>query len=250
MSISLALGVGVNRLRKPVAVNNSNDPPITEVTGAMAFNGTNAHVIYPASSDYDVGTSADFSIEWNMWFQSANAFPRVFSIGEYMVNGGIKLGVSIETNTLYFWAGGGYVAALGLASYINSWNHFMIYRSSGTLVIKRNYSQIYSAANSTYIGGSSEPMAIGAENASSTASARFKGYITDFHFVKEGINTASNVSSKPASRPEASVAGTKLFLKALTDDNKAVDSSPSAHVASASTIAWRASTPWEPAPIM
>jgi hypothetical protein len=183
--------------------------------GSITLNGTNQYLSVPASSDFSLGTG-DFTIEWMQKMQPGfNNWPRVFTIGQYPST---TIGVSIENGVLYFWANGSYRFSQSVTN-LDVWDHFAITRSSGTMRIFRNGTQMGSDFTYTSsISNSSKTLYIGTEI---TASTYFTGQITNFHWVTGTAKYTANFS-KPSNAFTA-ISGTKLLLRFLDSANPLLD---------------------------
>jgi hypothetical protein len=92
------------------------------------------------------------------------------------------MGVSIESSTFYGWFKG----ATGFGSvtpYKNAWVHFAVVRSSSSLKVYKNGTQLGSAsANSTNFTNTAYALTIGRETGG-VAGTQFGGYMTNFRWV-------------------------------------------------------------------
>lgn len=145
------------------------------------ISSVNSFLTSPASTDWTLGTG-DFTIEWFAYQTTANANPRVFSIGTYQT---ADIAVSIEGGIFYVWEEGGtprYSSSSAVST--NTWYHWAIVRQNGTTRVYRNGTLRESAyADSYTIDTGSTALTVGNETTRSTASA-FIGYITSFRWVK------------------------------------------------------------------
>jgi len=141
----------------------------------------NSYLTSPASTDWSLGTG-DFTIEWFAYQTTANANPRIFSIGTYST---ADIAVSIEGGIFYFWEEGPlprYSSSSAVST--NTWYHWAIVRENGTTRVYRNGTLRESAYTDSFnIATGSTALSIGNETTTSTFSA-FIGYITSFRWVK------------------------------------------------------------------
>ena len=137
-------------------------------------------ISFPGSQDWAVGTG-DFTLEWFGYQTNTTQFQRVFSVGDYP---NIKIGVSIESSTFYYWANNSFRYSSAGATSVNTWYHWAVVRASGTTRIYRDGSlrgtsfadtnNITENATSLYIGNTNTP----------ATNAAWVGYITNFRWVK------------------------------------------------------------------
>lgn len=140
----------------------------------------NSYISFPGSNDWAVGTG-DFTVEWFGYQTNTSQFQRVFSVGDYP---NIKIGVSIESSTFYYWANDSFRYSSASSTSVNTWYHWAVVRASGTTRIYRDGSlrgssfsdtnDITENATSLYIGNTNTP----------ATNAAWVGYITNFRWVK------------------------------------------------------------------
>jgi hypothetical protein len=141
---------------------------------------TSSYITTPGSTDWAVGTG-DFTIEWFGYQSNTSQFQRVFSVGDYP---SIKIGVSIESATFYYWANDSFRYSSSGATVTNTWYHWAVVRQSGTTRVYRNGTLLGSSiADSNNITNSTTALVIGNTNTFATNSA-FVGNITNFRFIK------------------------------------------------------------------
>lgn len=147
------------------------------------FNGTSTGVItYPGSTDWAVGTG-DFTIEWfsRQSNLSSPAFQRVFSVGNFPT---IKIGVSIESGTFYYWANNSFRYSSSSASQVNVWIHWAVVRSSGVTRVYKNGSLLGSQITDTNnITDNTTSLTIG-NTLTPADNAALIGNLTNFRWVK------------------------------------------------------------------
>jgi hypothetical protein len=140
----------------------------------------NSVITFPASTDWAVGTG-DFTIEWFGYQTNTSQFQRVFSVGNYPT---IKIGVSIETSTFYYWANNSFRYNSAGATTTNTWYHWAVVRSSGTTRVYRDGTLRGSSISDTNdITDSTTNFTIG-NTLTPATNAAWVGYITNFRWVK------------------------------------------------------------------
>ena len=140
----------------------------------------NSVITFPASTDWAVGTG-DFTIEWFGYQTNTSQFQRVFSVGNYPT---IKIGVSIESSTFYYWANNSYIYSSAGATTTNTWYHWAVVRSSGTTRVYRDGTLRGSSISDTNnITDSTTNFTIG-NTLTPATNAAWVGYITNFRWVK------------------------------------------------------------------
>jgi len=235
----IALGTALSLLS---AITLSVAPKASaSANGSISLDGTNDWLTFPASSDWTIGTNEDFTIEWWQFNNDTTSlFPRIFSVGSYP---SASIAVSQESGTLYFWMGGAFRASASMSSTNRTWEKYAVTRTSGTIRIFKNGTQIGSsvAGNTTAATDSLSSLYIGREQ--NDARTIFRGYITDFNFVK-GLSKYSTNYSTPTV-PISASAESKLLLNAASESTKFSDSSSGAKTATAAgNPAWISSSPY------
>jgi len=196
-------------------------------TGSAQFGGSGQYLSVAASSDFAVGTG-DFTVEWWQYMtatpsdSAVSNWPRV-----WWVDG--SFGVSIENSpdpTFYFWLGGANAIATltnFTSNYKNRWIHFAATRTSSTLRVFANGTQLGSnITNTSNITNSSSILAIG-NHPTDSARCAFPGRITNFHLVKGTSLYTANFT--PPAIPTSSVPNTKLLLLHTNSGGLLTDSS-------------------------
>ena len=140
----------------------------------------NSYISFPGSNDWAVGTG-DFTVEWFGYQTNTSQFQRVFSVGDYP---NIKIGVSIESSTFYYWANNSFRYSSASSTSVNTWYHWAVVRQSGTTRVYRNGTLRGSSfADTNNITDNTTALYIGNTNTPAT-NAAWVGYITNFRFVK------------------------------------------------------------------
>ena len=154
----------------------------------------NSYINIAGSSDWAVGTG-DYTIEWFGYQTATGTAPRSFSVGTYS---SAKIANSIEGGTFYYWANNSYRYSNSAGTILNTWNHWAICRISGVTKIYKNGTQLGSQISDTNnITDSATALRIGNET-SSTTTAAYVGYITNFRWVK-GLGVYTGNFTKPTS---------------------------------------------------
>lgn len=137
-------------------------------------------ISFPASNDWAVGTG-DFTVEWFGYQTNTTQFQRVWTVGNYP---NIKIGVSIESSTFYYWANDNTRYSSAGATSTNTWYHWAVVRQSGVTRVYRDGTLRGTQFNDTNnITENATDLYIGNTNTPATNSA-WVGYITNFRFVK------------------------------------------------------------------
>jgi len=140
----------------------------------------NSYITTPGSSDWAVGTG-DFTVEWFGNQSNTSQFQRVFSVGDYP---NIKIGVSIESSTFYYWANNSFRYNSAASTVTSTWYHWAVVRQSGTTYVYRDGTLRGSSISDTNnITDNTTTFVVGNTNTFATNSA-FVGDITNFRFVK------------------------------------------------------------------
>lgn len=154
----------------------------------------NSVITFPASNDWAVGTG-DFTVEWFGYQTNTTQFQRVFSVGNFPT---IKLGVSIESSTFYYWANDGFRYSSASSTVINTWYHWAVVRQSGTTSVYRNGTLRGSSFSDTNnITDNTTNFTIG-NTLTPATNAAWVGYITNFRFVK-GLAVYTGTFTVPTS---------------------------------------------------
>ena len=157
--------------------------PFTGGGNSYLFNGSSTGVItYAGSTDWAVGTG-DFTIEWFSRQSSLTVpqYQRVFSVGNFPT---IKIGVSIESGTFYYWANDSFRYSSSGASQANVWIHWAMVRASGITKVYKNGTLLGSQITDTNnITDSSTSLTIG-NTLTPDNNAGLVGNLTNFRWVK------------------------------------------------------------------
>jgi uncharacterized repeat protein (TIGR02543 family) len=150
------------------------------VNGSMVFGANaNSYLTIPNSAGLKFGTG-HFTVEWWQYQTDSQLYPRVF---ESMAATTREIGVSIESNTFYWWSGGSALCRQDLGTgNKNAWLHFAVSRSGSTTKVFKNGTEICSFTDSKDYQPTGV-LKIGSELLAG-ANTYFGGNITNFHWVK------------------------------------------------------------------
>lgn len=160
-----------------------SDSPFGGGGNSYLFSGTSSgHITYSGSDDWAVGTG-DFTIEWFSKQTSliSPQFQRVLTVGDFPT---IKIGVSIETGTFYYWANNSFRYSSSGASTVNTWIHWAVVRNSGITRVYRNGTQLGSQiTDANNITDNTTALVIGNTNTYAD-NAALVGNLTNLRWVK------------------------------------------------------------------
>lgn len=163
------------------AVSVVSQSPFAGGGNSYSFiSSTNSVITIPASNDWAVGTG-DFTVEWFGYQTNTSQFQRVFSVGDFP---SIKIGVSIESSTFYYWANNSTRYSSAGSTSTNTWYHWAVVRQSGTTYIYRDgVLRGSSFSDTNNITDNTTNFTIG-NTLTPATNAAWVGYITNFRFVK------------------------------------------------------------------
>jgi len=217
-------------------------PPIISLVtysaegGSIAFPTTLGYVIYPASSDWALGTG-DYTIEWWQWLTPGYQYPRPFSVGSWP---NADIAVSIESGNLYLWSMGSVVTSVLISNYEDQWVHFAISRNNGTTRVFQNGVQIVETSDISNITTDNVALTIGNEQ-NVTSAGGFTGYITNFRWTKGEALYTTNFTVP--NQPLTVGSNTKLLLLSSSLINNTVDSTNN-HIVDSSSVSWERVGPY------
>jgi hypothetical protein len=201
----------------------------SETSGSLEFArlAEPSYIEYAGSNDWAVGTG-EFTIEFWMFMQQNDFFPRIFSIGTYDTIA--SLAVSIESGQVYFWMNGSPSFGYSLDDPYETWNHIAITRDDESILrLYVNGTKVAEQSNATEdIIDNTRSLLIGTENVADSQ-VQFRGYITGFRWAKGEALYTSETFLLPI-EPILSTPGTKLLLNAISsetflDDDSSVERS-------------------------
>lgn len=177
------------------SVSVQNVSPFVGGGNSYQFSSSvNSYITTPGSNDWAVGTG-DFTVEWFSYQTSTAQFQRIFTVGDFP---NIKIGVSIESSTFYYWANNSFRYSSASSTTTNTWYHFAVVRQAGITKVYRDGtlrgSQITDTNNITE---NATTFVVGNTNTFAT-NAAFVGYITNFRFIK-GLAVYTGNFTKPTS---------------------------------------------------
>lgn len=163
------------------AVTTQSTSPFAGGGKSYRFSSSiNSYITTPGSNDWAVGTG-DFTVEWFSNQSSTTQFQRIFTVGNFPT---IKIGVSIESSTFYYWANNSFRYSSASSTATNTWYHFAVVRQNGVTKVYRNGVQRGSQITDTNnITDNTTTFVIGNTNTFAT-NAALVGDLTNFRFVK------------------------------------------------------------------
>lgn len=180
------------------AVTVTTESPFVGGGNSYLFSSSiESYIQRNASANWALGTG-DFTIEWFSRQSDTSQFQRVFSVGNFSAPyNPIRIGVSIESDTFYFWRNGA-ATSYGSAGNLNTWIHWAIVRISGVTRIYKNGVQFgTNLTDTTNYSVSTIDLYIGNTNTPATNSA-FVGEITNFRWIK-GLGVYTGAFTPPTS---------------------------------------------------
>ena len=151
--------------------------------GTQSYNftrSTNSVISVPGSDDWAVGTG-DFTVEWFGRQTDTTQFQRVFSIGDFPT---IKIGVSIESSTFYYWANNSFRYSSAASTSTDVWYHWAVVRAAGTTSVYRDGTLRGSSISDTNdITDNTTSLTVG-NTLTPATNAAWVGQITNLRWVK------------------------------------------------------------------
>lgn len=134
-------------------------------TSSFDFNGTDAYMTVPSSTDWDFGTG-DFTME--LFYQPGATGPKTRNaLISRVTSGNVGWMFWIDNNSLRFQINTGILIDGGSLTWTNgTWYHLALSRVGGTLSIYRDGLRLASVSNSTNLNLNSEELWIGAQQRS------------------------------------------------------------------------------------
>jgi hypothetical protein len=170
---------------------------------SMSFDGTGDQLNLPSSQNYAFGTG-DYTVEFWLRLNTATAsYPKIWMITSAVSSGTQVLGMQFGD------AGYGYRMSLYIndsyidlsssgvtqTTFLNTWKHVAMVRSSGTLTIYVDGTSVYSAANTTNFSGPYF-LQIGGSHG-----YNINGYLDDFRITKGYARYTANFTPPVAPFP-------------------------------------------------
>jgi hypothetical protein len=160
----------------------------------------NSYLDFAADPSWALGTD-DFTIEWFQKQTTTSGFQRVFTVDDFA---DIDIGSSVENGTFYYWANSNVRYYSPLSTVQDTWYHWAIVRQDGiTKVYRDGFLRGSSITDTNNIINTTDPLTIGNENIGNRvgndgSTGAFKGYITNFRWVK-GLCVYTSNFTKPTS---------------------------------------------------
>lgn len=163
------------------AVTVQNTSPFTGGGNSYRFSSSvNSYITTPGSASWAVGTG-DFTVEWFSNQSNTTQFQRIFTVGNFP---SIKIGVSIESTTFYYWANNSFRYSSASSTTTNTWYHFAVVRQSGVTRVYRNgVLRGSSFTDTNNITDNTTTFVVGNTNTFAT-NAALVGDLTNFRFIK------------------------------------------------------------------
>jgi hypothetical protein len=178
--------------------------------GSMYFDGTGDFLRLPSNASLALGTS-DFTLE--CWVY-ATSTPSDVGIFESRTNGvsttvdGFTL-TAFSSSVIRIFSNGVLISSSG-TSYVNTWCHVAVTRSSGTWYLFINGVSQGTSATSRNLTNTDAVIGAGRYTTNSTPSAFFPGYISDVRIIKGQALYTSNFV--PSNQPLTAVQNSVLLL--------------------------------------
>ena len=183
------------------------------------FDGTGDFLSVADHADFEIG-SGDFTMEaWIYLTGYSNSYGGYYAGGimgkDSSGNRSFTFSVQATSNSytglqLYLFNGGTATSTIGTASMgLNQWYHVAATRSSGTVKLFLNGTQIQSGTNSTNVDNLSAPLVVGASSSFSNYEYRLKGYMRDARFINGTAVYTSGFT--PPTEPLTAITNTKLL---------------------------------------
>ena len=163
-------------------------------SGSASFDGNGDYLTIANNDAFNFGTG-DFTIEAWVYLES-NSGARVI-ISKWNNNGSNDWLAFITGSTLYFESIG---AVTGTANILNQWAHIAIVRSSGTIFLYVNGTQVGSGSNNNNLSGTSNVL-IGAND---NGANYLQGYIDDLRITKGIARYTANFTPPTQQLPSPS----------------------------------------------
>lgn len=221
----MVLNQGVTFTPQPSLIGSVLSTATPILSGNITIGTTNGSPFSPAVNNYVVSAPAsvppyntaniagvsgfnfgtgDLTIEWFQYETDTNGFPRPFW---YSSGSTLLWGVSIEGGTFYFWTPGAnnIASSAQMGTYKNVWTHFAVVRSSGSLKLYKNGTQIGSTlSNSVNLSNTNGTLYIGGKPYGALISEQFGGSITSFRVCNIAVYSgAFTVPTSPLGQTQS-----------------------------------------------
>ena len=178
---------------------------------AIDFDGTNDFLTIPDSTDFDIASGADFTLElWGFY----PSFTTQSHIVDTRPSQGLYLSLSVggggtDNGKVKFYTNSGFRIITASTVPLNSWVHIALVRNSGTTKVYINGtadSNTYSDTHA-YIAGD---WYIGKRSPAIQAGSYMEGLFSDYRFVNGTAVYTSNFT--PPTEPLTAITNTKILL--------------------------------------
>ena len=201
----------------------TNKSALTKVTdGSLYFDGASDYLSLADSDDFQIGTG-DFTLEaWIFNNFTESDWQQIFSTRNTGGSGtGLWFGLKNSTRTPQIYANGS-VLESSIDINLNTWNHLVYTRDSGTLKIFVNGILAGSVASTTDFSDNKGQVA------SEDGNFEFYGSISNLRFVKGTAVYTSNFT--PPTEPLTAITNTKLLCCQSNTSANVVAASPGTFV--------------------
>ena len=178
---------------------------------AIDFDGTNDFLTVPDSTDFDIASGADFTLElWGFY----PSFTTQSHIVDTRPSQGLYLSCSVggggsDDGKVKFYTNGGFRIITASTVPLNSWVHIALVRNSGTTKVYINGTADNNTYSDThaYIAGD---WYIGKRSPAIQAGSYMEGLFSDYRFVNGTAVYTSNFT--PPTEPLTAITNTKILL--------------------------------------
>lgn len=168
---------------KAITANgNATQLPIKFNKSAGFFNGTTDYVVIPNHADLVIGT-ADFNIEFFIFFNSASSYPMIYSKG-YTGAGGMLFEVSSGKMDFYYASTKRITESTTISP--NTWYHYRVRRTGGVVTMYRDGASVGTYSGTDDYSDTSDVVLGYAD------SYYFSGWMKELRIIK-GSSTAVTV---------------------------------------------------------
>ena len=193
----------------------------TPTTWGAFFNDTpsdGSYLTYTNTSYFNIGAGQNFTVAWWQYDTAtpgSQYWPRIFQLG---TSGNGTLSISEEGGNFYLWIAGNNVGSFNMTSIQNTWVHYAIVRSSGSITVYENGVSALTVSNNNSIGATSDSLLIGSAHnhpsGSGQTAVAFGGYLTGFEWIvgTAKYTAAFTPTSTLSSYTTSVTSGTKLLL--------------------------------------
>ena len=185
--------------------NNTTTTTTSTTSTTTTINPNNLSLTVDNTTNFDIASDGDFTIEWFAYYADTNNHPRAYSFGSYL-QGGASHAVSIENGTFYWWVNGSIIIQNNI-SIENGWHHFCVQRASDVAQVYIDGVSIGTAGFTSDIPTQGKPLFIGSEGDDSLSNALFSNFRWN-----NTIAVYDPAGFTPPSAPLSAVTGTTLLL--------------------------------------